>query len=150
MIIHETHSQAPTDQGSAIFLTTPSVPGDIADLSEQEWRKVEPVLEAYYARTSLQGRPSVSRRSVLNAVLWKILSGQKWQCLPRRFPSYQTCHRYFLQWYYSGLLRKMIVALYGAHGDQLYWRALHAAASSIHHQQSKIRIFTDGELRNSI
>ncbi|WP_407639228.1 transposase [Caballeronia mineralivorans] len=31
----------------------------------------------------------------LNGVLWVMYSGASWSTLPRKYPSYQTCHERF-------------------------------------------------------
>jgi transposase len=48
---------------------------------------------------------------VLNGILWILFSGSPWYLLPKEYPPYQTCHRYFQQWIRKGVLRKMLGAL---------------------------------------
>jgi transposase len=56
---------------------------------------------------------------VLNGVLWVIYSGAAWSSMPRRYPSYQTCHRRFRTWYLSGVLKQVLGRLYGEAGNAL-------------------------------
>ena len=57
------------------------------------------------------GRPWSPARDVLNGVLWVLRTGAPWADLPRRYPSYQTCHRRFQQWLEAGVLPRILAAL---------------------------------------
>src|ERR1700761_9435453 len=65
------------------------------DLNDEEWQMVAPLLPELRPRSELRGRPLANTRSVLNGVLWVMYSGASWSTLPRKYPSYQTCHRRF-------------------------------------------------------
>jgi len=78
------------------------------DMSDEEWQMVAPLLPELRPRLELRGRPLANTRAVLNGVLWVMYSGASWSTLPRKYPSYQTCHRRFKTWHESGvLLRKL-------------------------------------------
>ena len=70
-------------------------------------------------RTELRGRPLANTRAVLNGVLWVIYSGATWSAMPRRYPSYQTCHRRFKVWHDTGTLMHVMRELYGDAGVNL-------------------------------
>ncbi|WP_162999297.1 transposase [Burkholderia sp. Nafp2/4-1b] len=89
------------------------------DLTDQEWRCVVPLLPDMQPRTELRGRPLANTRAVLNGVLWVIYSGATWSAMPRRYPSYQTCHRRFKVWHETGTLMQVMHALYGDAGVKL-------------------------------
>ncbi|MDR5771808.1 MULTISPECIES: transposase [unclassified Caballeronia] len=77
------------------------------DMSDEEWQMVAPLLPELRPRSELRGRPLANTRAVLNGVLWVMYSGASWSTMPRKYPSYQTCHRRFKAWHESGvLLRK--------------------------------------------
>ncbi|WP_250439855.1 transposase [Caballeronia sp. AZ1_KS37] len=59
-------------------------------------------------------------RAVLNGVLWVMYSGASWSTLPRKYPSYQTCHRRFKAWHESGVLLRVMTQLFGPAGESLY------------------------------
>ncbi|WP_162600854.1 transposase [Paraburkholderia sp. C35] len=65
------------------------------DITDEEWQRVAPLLPELRPRSELRGRPLANTRSVLNGVLWVIYSGATWSAMPRKYPSYQTCHRRF-------------------------------------------------------
>jgi transposase len=48
---------------------------------------------------------------VLNGVLWVLRTGASWQDLPKRYPPYHTCHRWFQQWQQDGTLVEVLRAL---------------------------------------
>jgi len=47
-------------------------------------------------------------------------SGASWSTLPRKYPSYQTCHRRFKAWHDSGVLGRVMQQLFGVASEGLY------------------------------
>jgi len=84
-------------------------------VTDEEWERVEPLIPElkYNPKRDPRGRPLTSRRDCLNATIWVMYSGASWQTLPRKYPSYQTCHRSFKAWYDAGVLHKIATVLYG-------------------------------------
>jgi transposase len=89
------------------------------DITEEEWQRVIPLLPELRPRAELRGRPLANTRAVLNGVLWVMYSGATWSAMPRRYPSYQTCHRRFKAWHEDGVLRRMMAELFGEEGVAL-------------------------------
>ncbi|MGZ2744657.1 transposase [Burkholderia stagnalis] len=89
------------------------------DLTDNEWQRVASLLPEMQPRTELRGRPLANTRAVLNGVLWVIYSGATWSAMPRRYPSYQTCHRRFKVWHETGVLLQVMRTLYGEAGMKL-------------------------------
>ena len=89
------------------------------DLTEEEWQRVMPLLPELRPRAELRGRPLANTRSVLNGVLWVMYSGATWSAMPRRYPSYQTCHRRFKAWHDEGVLKSVMAELLGEEGVAL-------------------------------
>jgi transposase len=81
------------------------------DLSNEQWKVVEPILPAEEARGNRRGRPWSERRKVFNGILWILRTGAPWKDLPPRYGSYQTAHRRFQNWVRSGVLEKILLAL---------------------------------------
>ena len=90
------------------------------DINDEEWQCIAPMLPELRPRSELRGRPLANTRSVLNGVLWVICSGATWSAMPRRYPSYQTCHRRFKVWHESGVLKRVMDYLYDAGAEDLY------------------------------
>ncbi|WP_206998758.1 transposase [Trinickia mobilis] len=89
------------------------------DITDEEWQRVAPLLPELRPRAELRGRPLANTRAVLNGVLRVMYSGATWSTMPRRYPSYQTCHRRFKAWHQSGTLKEMLQQLYGAASEEL-------------------------------
>jgi len=89
------------------------------DITDEEWQRVAPLLPELRPRSELRGRPLANTRSVLNGVLWVMYSGATWSAMPRRYPSYQTCHRRFKAWYESGVLKNVTQQLLGTASEEL-------------------------------
>ena len=79
------------------------------DLTDDQWRLIQPLLPEHPSRP---GRPWQEDRAVLNGILWVMRTGSPWHVLPPHYPSYKTCHRRFMQWKRSGVMRKIVAALY--------------------------------------
>ncbi|NML34216.1 transposase [Paraburkholderia antibiotica] len=89
------------------------------DINDEEWQRVAELLPELRPRREMRGRPLANTREVLNGVLWVIYSGGVWSAMPRKYPSYQTCHRRFLAWNESGVLKRLLHELYGAGAEEL-------------------------------
>src|ERR1041384_6848598 len=77
------------------------------DLTESQWRLLEPLLGKPVVREDGRGRPWRDPRDVLNGILWVMRTGAPWDDLPRRCPSSSTCHQRFQQWSRDGTLDKV-------------------------------------------
>jgi transposase len=83
------------------------------DITDDQWRNVLPLFPELRPRAQSRGRPLTDTRAVLNGVLWVIYSGAAWSAMPRRYPSYQTCHRRFKAWHTAGVFKQVLAQLYG-------------------------------------
>src|ERR1700712_3209413 len=90
------------------------------DMTDEEWQMVAALLPELRTRAELRGRPLANTRAVLNGVLWVRDSGGSWSTLPRKYPSYQTCHRRFKAWHDSGVLARVMQQLFGGASEGLY------------------------------
>jgi transposase len=89
------------------------------DINDEEWQRVAPLLPELRPRAELRGRPLANTRAVLNGVLWVMHSGATWSAMPRKYPSYQTCHRRFKAWHDAGVLKHVMDHLFGDAGTGL-------------------------------
>lgn len=80
-------------------------------LSDREWMVLEPFVPKAKRRRDGKGRPRRDPREVMNAIVWILFSGSPWYLLPKEYPPYQTCHRYFQLWVRKGVMQKMLGAL---------------------------------------
>lgn len=89
------------------------------DMNDEEWQRVSPLLPELRPRAELRGRPLANTRSVLNGVMWVMYSGATWSAMPRKYPSYQTCHRRFKAWHESGVIKRVMEQLFGEASAEL-------------------------------
>ncbi len=75
-----------------------------SDLTEAEWALLQPFLPP----RSRLGRPAKwSLRTIVEALLYLLRSGQPWRMLPGDFPPVTTVQRYFYLWRDTGLWKKI-------------------------------------------
>jgi transposase len=79
-------------------------------LNDEQWKLIEALLPKV-GRVDGCGRPRIEDRAVLNGIFWVLRTGAAWADLPRRFPSYQTCHRRFQEWVSSGVFNSILETL---------------------------------------
>ena len=76
------------------------------ELSDEQWKIIEPLLGEMPRREDGRGRPWRDNREVTGGILWILRTGAPWADLPERFPPYQSCHRRFQTWVKDGTLRR--------------------------------------------
>ena len=75
-----------------------------SDLTDEQWTLIAPMVPG----PTGHGAPiEVSRREVINAILYVLSNGCKWEALPHDFPREGTVRYYFHQWRRSGLWKQM-------------------------------------------
>ena len=81
------------------------------DLSDEQWEILEPVFRHNKRAPGKAGRPPREPRGMVEAALWVLRTGAPWADLPRRYPPYQTCHRWFRRWSEDGTLKQLLTVL---------------------------------------
>lgn len=77
-------------------------------ITDDQWNLIEPFLPESKSGPGKKGRPPQDKRQVLNGIIWVCKTGAQWEELPRKYPPYQTCHRYFQQWVEAGVWDKLL------------------------------------------
>ena len=73
------------------------------ELTDKQWKVIEPILPKSKSKPGKKGRSSVDKRAVFNGIIWILRTGSQGREAPDRYPPYQTCHRYFQRWSSSGI-----------------------------------------------
>lgn len=81
------------------------------ELTDQQWKVIEPILPKDRVRPDRRGRPWSDRRQTLNGVLWILRTGAQWQDLPSRYGSPATVHRRFQAWVRAKVLERILLAI---------------------------------------
>ena len=74
-----------------------------SDLTDEEFALIEPFLPL---------ERSVSRRSLINGILYVLTTGCQWRQLPKDFPPKSTTHDYFVELQCTGVLKQIHNSLY--------------------------------------
>lgn len=75
-------------------------PGYPSDLSDEEWRMLEPLIPA----PKSGGRPvEHHRRDIVEAILYVLRTGCQWRALPHDFPPWPTVYDLFRKWGQLGI-----------------------------------------------
>ena len=72
-------------------------------LADEQWFLIEDLF-SWTPPAAAGGRPPVPPRAVLEALLWLLRIGGRWQDLPEASPSESTCRRRLKDWTETGLL----------------------------------------------
>lgn len=79
-----------------------------SDLTEAQFERIA----AFLPKERKTGRKStISRREILNAILYKVKTGCQWAALPHDLPNYKTVYTYFSWWTIDGTLEAILTAL---------------------------------------
>ncbi len=81
------------------------------DLTNEQWKTLEPLIPEPPRRADGRGRPRRHPREVLAGILWILRTGAQWANLPKRYPPYQTCHRRFQEWTKNGVFKTILEAM---------------------------------------
>jgi transposase len=79
------------------------------DLSESEWRLIEPLLP-----NKVRGVPRVEDRRVINGIFYVLRTGSPWRDLPERYGPYTTVYNRFNRWAKAGVWLRVFEALAAA------------------------------------
>jgi transposase len=78
------------------------------DLTEGQWRRLEPLLPPERPRT---GRPNHNHRTILDGILWILRTGAPWRDLPERYGPVGTVSSRFYRWRAAGIWNRVLAAL---------------------------------------
>ena len=85
-----------------------------SELSNEEWVLVSALIGESEVREHRRGRPRAHPRTIVNAVLWILTTGETWSRLPSHYPTVPTCRRRFVEWQMNGTLIEIVKVLANA------------------------------------
>ena len=69
----------------------------IWEISDELWRRIEPILLEFWPKKPT-GPKVANWRKMLNAIIFRMLSGCQWDQLPERYGPKSTVHDWFQRW----------------------------------------------------
>jgi transposase len=102
------------------------------DLSEFEWRVIEPLLP-----NKPRGVPRVDDRRVLNGIFWVLRSGSPWRDLPERYGPYTTCYNRFRRWTKAGVWDRIMDVITDAYDGDV--RMIDGTSVRVHHSAATLK-----------
>ena len=82
----------------------------IAHVTDEAWEAVQPILEKYDPPRRL-GRKRIDQRRALDAIVYRIRSGCRWNHLPKEYPDDSSVHRTYQRWQRLGVLDRVLETL---------------------------------------
>jgi transposase len=79
------------------------------DLTDEQWALVEPFVRAEYG--GLGPYHKVSRRAILDAILYQNRTGCQWRLIPHEYPNWHTVRHYYDRWREDGTWGRINEAL---------------------------------------
>jgi transposase len=81
------------------------------DLTDEQWRLVQPYIPPSKSGTPKGGRPPAEVRTVVNGLMYLARTGCQWRMLPKDFGPWPTVYYYYRTWRRDGTLQKIHDAL---------------------------------------
>jgi transposase len=78
------------------------------ELSAGQWQQIWGLLPG---KAGDPGRTGADNRLFVNAVLWVLRSGARWEDLPERYGKYKSVHKRFTRWAKAGVWEKVFDSL---------------------------------------
>lgn len=99
-------------------------------LPDELWEVIEPLLPPQQPKPK-GGRPRMSDRKAMTAILYVLRTGIQWKALPRSLGAASTVHDRFQEWQRAGVFRRMweagLRAYDEAKGIDWSWQAMDGA-----------------------
>ena len=73
------------------------------DVTDAQWRRIEPLLPSPRWQPGGPGRPPRDRRPIVNGLLYLTKTGGPWGLLPGCFGPWKTVYDYFRRWSQQGV-----------------------------------------------
>jgi transposase len=81
--------------------------GYTTDISDAEWRVLEPLLQKVLSKRKSRGRPlELELREVVDAIRYVLRNGVQWRDLPCDLPAWQSVYYHFAKWRELGMWKK--------------------------------------------
>src|SRR2546429_4050822 len=79
-----------------------------SDLTDAEWEILEPFIPEVSEEATVE---TISRREIVNGILYVLRSGCPWRLMPHDLPAWGTVYDYFRQWQKQGVWDQILETL---------------------------------------
>ena len=83
---------------------------EVTHVSDEAWESVQPILEELDPPRRL-GRKRIDQRQALDAIVYRLRSGCRWNHLPKEYPDDSSVHRTYQRWQRLGVLDRVLEQL---------------------------------------
>jgi transposase len=82
----------------------------IERVTDDVWEAIRPILDRYDPPRRL-GRKRIDQRAALDAIVYRLRSGCRWNHLPKEYPDDSSVHRTYQRWERLGVLQRILDVL---------------------------------------
>ena len=82
----------------------------IERVTDDVWEAISPILDRFDPPRRL-GRRRIDQRAALDAIVYRLRSGCRWNHLPKEFPDDSSVHRTYRRWERLGVLHRVLGVL---------------------------------------
>ena len=85
-------------------------------VSDDLWSRIEPILDEFDPPKAT-GRKRIDQRGALDAIVYRTVTGCRWNQLPKLFPDDSSVHRTYQRWMRLGVLDRVWPILLAGHEE---------------------------------
>lgn len=78
------------------------------ELTDEQWASIAELFNEENLRGSIFKKTKHGYRNIINGIFWIIMNNRKWRDMPKIFPSFPTCNKYYNSWKKIGFLQIII------------------------------------------
>ena len=72
-------------------------------MSDEQWELIADQFPTYSGGGRMGRPPKHSKRNIVNGIFYVLGSGCQWRSLPKKYPQWNTVHRYHTNWSREGI-----------------------------------------------
>lgn len=78
------------------------------ELTDEQWACIVDLFNDKNLKGSIFKKTKLGYRNIINGIFWIIINNRKWRDMPKKFPSYPTCNKYYNNWKKTGFIQIII------------------------------------------
>ena len=105
--LRETSEKKVEPSSHRVSTTTSTLHRGSAKLTDEQWARIKQLLP----ENGHRGGQWREHRTLVEAILWVLLSGASWRDLPEEFGPWQTAYQRYARWHHEGLWQRIVEML---------------------------------------